>query len=82
MTMNMIAQSTIQESQVGKKLTDFSSRKVIMIILFMLFTNPFFQTQTYISEPDSFDYGLNLLVKLNPKDYKSKKRIVDQIVTM
>ena len=37
----------------GKKLTDFTIRKVIIIVLFMLFTNPLFMVDTYIKEPGS-----------------------------
>ena len=39
-SMDMISEQRKKESNVGKKLTDFTTRKVIIIVLFMLFTNP------------------------------------------
>lgn len=42
MMMHMIDEDRCKESHVGRQLSDFTARKVIMIILFMLFTNPFF----------------------------------------
>lgn len=44
----MLSQGGSKESNVGKKLTDYTIRKVIIIVLFMLFTNPLFMVDTYI----------------------------------
>lgn len=45
----------------GKKLTDYTIRRVIIIVLFMLFTNPLFMVQTYMKVPDSQEYALDLI---------------------
>jgi len=52
-----------KESNVGKKLTDFTLRKVIFIVLLMLFTNPLFTIQSYITDPDSLNFGLDIIKK-------------------
>ena len=61
--MDIILEEQRKESNVGKMLTDYTLRKVILIVLLMLFTNPLFMVQTYVSEPNSFNYGLDLLAK-------------------
>ena len=54
------------ESKVGKKLNDTTTRRVIIMVLAMLFTVPIFTVGTYIEEPSSFDYGLALINHLGP----------------
>jgi len=49
------------ESRVGKKLSDITTRKVIVLVLIMLFSSVIFKTNTYLEEPDSYDYGLSLV---------------------
>jgi hypothetical protein len=49
------------ESKVGKKLSDITTRKVIILVLAMLFSSVAFKSNTYVEEPDSFDYGLSLI---------------------
>lgn len=50
-----------KESKVGQKLGDLTTKKMILIILAMLFSVPVFDPSTYISPPSSYDFGLNLL---------------------
>lgn len=59
--MEMISEQRNRESNVGKQLTDYTTRKVIIIVLFMLFTNPLFMVHTYITEPESLTYSIELL---------------------
>ena len=48
LNMDILIEEQRKESNVGKKLTDFTLRKVIFIVLLMLFTNPLFMVQTYV----------------------------------
>jgi hypothetical protein len=50
-----------QESLVGKKLSDLTTRKVILIVLSMLLTAPLFIVTTYKSDPDGASVGLELI---------------------
>ena len=52
------------ESKVGKKLSEQTTRKVVILVLVMLFSSPVFTPSYYVTEPDSFDYGLNLISTL------------------
>ena len=63
LNMDIILEEQRKESNVGKMLTDFTLRKVIFIVLLMLFTNPLFMVQTYVTEPNSFVDGLNFLMQ-------------------
>ena len=49
------------ESKVGKKLSEQTTRKVVILVLVMLFSSPVFTPSYYVTEPDSFDYGLDLI---------------------
>jgi hypothetical protein len=42
-----------QESRVGKKLSDLTTRRVIILVLSMLIAQPFFLNSTFQDEPDS-----------------------------
>lgn len=55
-----------KESVVGKKLLDYTTRRVVILVLAMLFSVPIFSVSTYLSEPDSFGYGLGLVKQLGP----------------
>ena len=55
-----------QESKVGKKLSDMTTRRVVVLVLAMLFSVPGFTVSTYLTEPNSFDYGLKLIKELGP----------------
>jgi hypothetical protein len=50
-----------EESKVGKKLSDLTTRRVIILVLAMIFSVPLFSTSTYMEEPTSFQYGLNMV---------------------
>lgn len=43
-----------KESVVGKKLTEFTTRKVILLVLTMLFMSPIFSVEQYIESPIYF----------------------------
>lgn len=49
------------ESKVGKKLSDLTTRRVIILVLAMLFSVPLFSTSTYLEDPTSYEYGLAML---------------------
>jgi hypothetical protein len=50
-----------QESNVGKKLSDLTTRKVILIVLAMLLTAPIFIVTTFKPNPDGASVGLELI---------------------
>lgn len=62
--MNTIPEDN--ESKVGKKLSDQTTRKVVILVLVMLFSQPAFAVSTYITEPDSYRFGLQLCEALGP----------------
>ena len=81
--MDIILEEQRKESNVGKMLTDFTLRKVIFIVLLMLFTNPLFMVQTYLSEPSSFVYGLDLLMKTQATvDANLRPKFFDEYLEM
>ena len=45
----------------GKTLNDHTQKRVIILVLAMLFSVPIMSVSTYITEPDSYDLGLKLL---------------------
>lgn len=69
------------ESKVGKKLSEFTTRKVVILVLVMLFTSPVFSVSTYLEEPDSYNYGLDLLHKIGPRTVAGGE-LFDNIVDM
>ena len=70
-----------QESKVGKKLSEFTTRKVVILVLVMLFTSPVFTTSNYLEEPNTFNYGLDLLRDLDPRTEVGKE-LFNNIITM
>lgn len=50
-----------KESKVGKMLSEYTTRKVIILVLAMLFSTPLMSVDTYMDEPDSYSYGLSLV---------------------
>jgi len=50
-----------QESFVGKKLSDLTTRRVIVLVLTMLLVLPFLQTQETAQSPLSANYGADLI---------------------
>ena len=55
-----------KESKVGKMLSEYTTRKVIILVLAMLFSTPVMSVDTYFDEPDSYAYGLSLIKMLGP----------------
>jgi len=53
-----------EESKVGKKLGDKTTKRVIILVLTMMFSVPLFMLTTYREENNSFTYGLELLNSL------------------
>jgi len=43
-----------KESVVGKKLLDITTRRVIILVLAMLFSVPVFTVSTYLDDPNSY----------------------------
>jgi len=66
-SMDMITEQRSKESNVGKKLSDYTTRKVIIIVLFMLFTNPIFMVSSYQVEPESLSYPIQLVCDMDKK---------------
>lgn len=56
-----------KESVVGKKLLDMTTRRVVILVLAMLFSVPVFTVSTYLAEPTSFSFGLKLIKNLGPE---------------
>ena len=61
------------ESKVGKKLSEYTTRRVIILVLAMLFSVPVFTVSTYLEEPNSFSYGLSLMYDLGPTTEAAKE---------
>lgn len=52
----------------GKKLSDLTTRRVIILVLAMLLSVPIFSTSTYLDDNDSYEIGLDLMRGYNPGD--------------
>jgi len=52
-----------EESMVGKKLSDLTTRKVILIVLAMLFSVPILSVNTYIDIYSGYTFGLQLMAQ-------------------
>jgi hypothetical protein len=68
------------ESKVGKKLSDFTTRKVVILVLVMLFTSPIFSVYSYLEEPNTYNYGLEMMRIVGPRSDAGKamwKNIID-----
>ena len=50
-----------KESKVGKMLSEYTTRKVIILVLAMLFSTPAMAVDSYLTEPSSYEYGLSLI---------------------
>lgn len=53
--------SPADESKVGKKLSELTTRRVIILVLSMMFSVPFLTLTTYKDENNSFKFGLELI---------------------
>jgi hypothetical protein len=54
-----------KESHVGRQLSDLTTRRVIVIVLIMMFSVPILSLDTYIEDPSSFKYGLQLIASFS-----------------
>ncbi len=54
-----------EESKVGKKLSDLTTKWVIVLVLTMMFSVPIFMLTTYREENTSFEFGLKLMNQYN-----------------
>ena len=50
-----------EESKVGKKLSDLTTKRVIILVLAMMFSIPIFSISTYRNDNNSFKFGLELM---------------------
>lgn len=50
-----------EDSKVGKKLSDLTTRRVILLVLALLFSVPAFTISSYKEENNSFKFGLDLI---------------------
>lgn len=50
-----------EESKVGKKLSDLTTKRLIIVVLVMLFSITIFDYTTYLTPPDANIFGLQLL---------------------
>jgi hypothetical protein len=50
-----------EESKVGKKLSDLTTRRVIMLVLAMMFSVPVFTISTYKEDNNSYKFGLEMI---------------------
>ena len=63
-----------QESKVGKKLSEVTMKRVILIVLIMLFFLPFFETDFYMSSQTSWVFGIdNMNAFLNLEGFEIVK---------
>jgi len=61
-----------KESVVGKTLSDHITKKVVVLVLAMIFTSPFFTVTNYVVEPNTYNYGLDLLEFIGPRTEAGK----------
>ena len=47
-------------------MSEQTTRKVVILVLVMLFSSPVFTPSYYVTEPDSFAYDLTLINDLGP----------------
>lgn len=52
------------ESRLSKSLSEHNQRNVILLVLAVLFSMPFFNATNYITEPSIYTYELQLLSKM------------------
>lgn len=69
-----------KESVVGRKLTEFTTKKVILLVLTMLFVSPIFSVDQYIESPIYFQYGLRTVAKLGGSSTEAGKINFDNMV--
>lgn len=58
-----------EELKVGKKLSDLTTRRVIVLVLSMMFSVPVLTLTTYKDENNSFKFGLEMINNYTPYTY-------------
>jgi len=48
--MDLIDEELKKESNIGKKLSDFTMRKVIICVLLLVFSDPLFRVDSYLTD--------------------------------
>ena len=81
---DIVVNNDKKESYVGKKLNDSTSKKVIILVLILIFSFPIFSPSTYIAEPNSFNIGLDILMILRNSNMtnEEKRTLFDQVVNL
>ena len=51
-----------QESKVGKRLSDLTTRRVIVLVLAMLISVPVFSTGTYLDDNTTYVVAMNMMI--------------------
>jgi hypothetical protein len=64
---------------VGKRLNESTQRRVIMMVLAMLFSVPILSISTYYQETDSFDFSMRYLDNFEANS-DSFSRVFDQFL--
>lgn len=52
------------ETNISKILSERTTKVVIMIVLIMLFVQPAFQNDSYVSDPTAADQGIKYLIDI------------------
>ena len=68
-----------KESQVGRKLSEQTTKKVIVMVLVVLVSVPLCDVDSYITEPKSFRYGLDLIYRLGGPSGSGKRAFNDMV---
>jgi hypothetical protein len=55
-----------EESKVGKKLSDLTTRRVIILVLAIVFSVPIFGVDTYLDAPKSHEMSLSIIEVFAP----------------
>lgn len=57
-----------EESKVGKRLSDLTTKRVVILVLGMMFGLPLFTLSLYYEENNSFTFGLEMIAKFRGSD--------------
>ncbi len=63
-----------KETNVGKKLSDLTTKRVVIIVLLIMITIPIFSSETYIDKLSVHNYGLEEIINL----YENQKEITEE----
>ena len=53
-----------KESKISKVLSDLTIKKIIIVVLLIMFLVPLFDSENYISSPESWDFTVKNVHKL------------------